>query len=668
MTRNALALFVVAVFAVGCNCGGATANPDAGPDAGPERDGGQLGNTDAGRDGGADAGQDGGADAGLDGGVDAGSCIAGVACMGSNNPCALPGTTVCTAGVSNCVSPGDQPDGTVCGASNVCNGGECISCPAGRACTPANLCHLGVTNCSTGAAVCVDSNTNAPAGTECGSNQVCSATGACQSCTANLSCTPMNVCLVGTTSCSTGAQTCTATSVSLDAGTPCGAAQVCSPSGTCVGCAAGQSCTLAGVECRATVVTCFTGQSVCTDTGPGPDGVGCDGGSCLAGSCRTPLVISSLVNLSTDALTPGRSCGEAPSWAITSLTATGAVLDGAPDAGCLAAGDRVMAIDLQGTPTDFSSVGNHDLFIVGSVDGGNVTFSQSVRPTGPGAPQNTLSTDGGQKLALFRVPVFGEVIITDAGVVTAAAFDGRTGGVVAFRARSLTVEGLISAQALGYRSGGWSQDDSDCLQNVTTGSGESLTGQSQDSTDPNGGGAGGIGAASGPSYNTNDPLNSSAGHSAAGQPGGNSQGRTIGAPGVAYGVANGTQLTMGSGASGNLTCTTAFSGPPQLLPYGQNAGGIVYLVVDQLQVTGTGRISADPTSLGRSTAASGGYVLLRGRTLNVGADRVTANGMVATSVMMISNTSSPGYVALHSVNAVTGTTQPAANVTTITTP
>ena len=125
---------------------------------------------------------------------------------------------------------------------------------------------------------------------------------------------------------------------------------------------------------------------------------------------------------------------------------------------------------------------------------------------------------------------------------------------------------------------------------------------------------------------------------------------------------------MGSGAGGNLTCTGAFSGVPRVVPVPSTAGGIVYVAANQLTVGPTGVITASAGTLGRSSAAAGGYVLLRGRQVDLGTLQVTADGSVATSVLAFNNVSSPGYVAIHYVTGTTGTTSPPAATTVITTP
>ncbi|MFO0583397.1 MAG: carboxypeptidase regulatory-like domain-containing protein [Anaeromyxobacter sp.] len=84
------------------------------------------------------------------------------------------GTRTCsgtTAGA--CTDTGlAKPDGTGCGTNQVCGGGVCNACAAGVGCMHDNFCKLGVVQCSTGFLVCADGG-NKPDGTACGASQIC---------------------------------------------------------------------------------------------------------------------------------------------------------------------------------------------------------------------------------------------------------------------------------------------------------------------------------------------------------------------------------------------------------------------------------------------------------------------------------------------------------------
>jgi hypothetical protein len=110
-------------------------------------------------------------------------------------------------------------------------------------------------------------------------------------------CVPENPCHTGwVTGCSKGVPICTDIGGWLSNGTSCGEDLVCYM-GECEPCAAGQSCQITDRwgnpdlwACRAGGITCDTGQPVCKDVGPAPDGTTCGGGGpwvCKSGACTT---------------------------------------------------------------------------------------------------------------------------------------------------------------------------------------------------------------------------------------------------------------------------------------------------------------------------------------------------------------------------------------------
>jgi hypothetical protein len=327
------------------------------------------------------------------------------------------------------------------------------------------------------------------------------------------------------------------------------------------------------------------------------------------------------------------------------------------------AGDEVILVNLQGSPSATANVGNWELLQIAGVEGAVVTFAAAKsRSYGDVGDESIGAGPTDQKVALVRVAEFGTLTVADGGTLTTGPWNGTTGGLLALRAAKLVVNGTITVAGLGYRSGQWSRDDDSCSENVDTESGESIGGPPVVSTAHQFGAPGGIGAESGVSFISNTPVNAGAGHSAAGGAGENGNGRTVGEPGAAYGAGDASRLTMGSGASGNLTCQNAFVGPA-LVPIGQQlAGGIVVLFADELDVGSGGRISADALPGGRDISASGGYVFVSGTTLGVGNNRVSASGGTAVpataAISGMTVASSDGYVVLK--GTVTGTTTPAA--------
>ncbi len=106
-------------------------------------------------------------------------CSAGQAC-GDAGPCEV-ATIACSTGEPVCALQGNMANGTRCGTNEVCNGGQCVACTAGLACATSNPCaSSGVTSCATGDVLCVSTG-NVPDGTSCGANELC-CDGVCATC------------------------------------------------------------------------------------------------------------------------------------------------------------------------------------------------------------------------------------------------------------------------------------------------------------------------------------------------------------------------------------------------------------------------------------------------------------------------------------------------------
>jgi hypothetical protein len=422
--------------------------------------------------------------------------------------------------------------------------------------------------------------------------------------------------------------------------------------------------------------TCAGGVVDCAADSAKDDGTTCTTGSCTRGECRENVTVSSESNISTTAISTGRVCAESVAYAVTALTATTATLSSEPVAGCLEPGDEVMLINMQGTPTTTPNIGVFELLHVQTVVGDVVTFTTSKAKFYGSADNSDAdigAAPGQQRVVLQRVPTFGKLTIANGSTLTASAWDGSTGGIVAVRANSFTIDGTVSARGLGYRAGRWSRDDGACAVSVHTEQGESIGGVGMASTAANGGGGGGIGEGT-QSYNSDAPVNGSAGHGTAGAAGGNFKGRAEALPGGTYGVADGSRITLGSGAGGNLTCAIGTFEPHLITVSEGHGGGAIALFGGSITVSATGALTANGT-LVRSTASSGGYILLRGTAIDFSTGSVAALGPTATNVLPDNNPETPvtnvggdGRIAVQYVTSVNGTSTPAAHTAQIAMP
>jgi len=548
------------------------------------------------------------------------------------------------------------------GCSGCSNDKSTAACDAGVACAtnPGAPCRKGTVACSP-AASCVDASPD-DAGLACGSGAVCNGSGACVACAAGAACDAGECRGAGQIACGTGAAACDS-STSLAPGTPCSSG-VCSGAGSCAQCDAGLACDT-GSECSSGAIACSTGAPRCQVSAVAAAGAPCDGGLCNGlGACAPDVTVSGTVDLSTDPITSGRDCAEGPSYGVQQLATNSAVLAGAPDAGCLSPGDEVMLIDLQGNPGAVVNVGVWETLRVQSIAGGSVQFTApKARFYGDTATGDEGIDDGGQHVALVRIPGYGHLDVAEGSLITTGRWDGGLGGVLALRAESLQVDGIISVEERGYREGAWSRDDPKCTDNVQTGQGESIAGPGTEVLEANFGGSGGIGPAAGHFFVSDEPTASTPGHAQPGAPGNNYEGRDAGDPGAAYGVADGGLLTMGSGSGGNLTCSDVVAQGPVLveLDFSQS-GGIIYLHAGTLTLGATGSITADGIGADVRNAAAGGSIMLRGVDLSLGTGQVSAAGGVTVDNGGTNPpvSASPGYITVFFKSSLAGTTSPPA--------
>lgn len=163
------------------------------------------------------------------------------------------------------------------------------------------------------------------------------------------------------------------------------------------------------------------------------------------------ITVASNKNINTDNMISGRSCadgGDAVNYTVTTSIATGSgtiTLSSTPSSGCLAAGDEIIIINLEGTSSDNANVGKYETATVGSISSATISLASTLANTYDGTTQ---------KIMVQRVPNYTSVTINGSTTLTASAWNGTKGGVLFFRATgTVTVTGTISVNSLGYRGG-----------------------------------------------------------------------------------------------------------------------------------------------------------------------------------------------------------------------
>lgn len=299
----------------------------------------------------------------------------------------------------------------------------------------------------------------------------------------------------------------------------------------------------------------------------------------------------------------------APSWAQASLLSLGTGSDGAlvvgstqlvdtvrssltdnvvaggtsltvGNAAGIAVGDEVLVIAQQGS----TGVGQYEFVRVAGVAGSTLTLASPLANAYAGATN---------RVTVQRVPNYTTVTVQSGGTLTAGAWDGTAGGIVAFRATgavNVLAGGAISADALGFRGGAPAPSNS----SANGRQGESYVGvgvQGQIAANAGAGGAGLFSSTSG----DNGYGGGGGGHATPGTNGQNDP-LSSGVGGGVYGSPTLSQIFLGSGGGSGGTDD---DNPDNAAPYpmaaggaGGRGGGIVFIAASSLTLTGDGRLSA----------------------------------------------------------------------------
>ena len=352
------------------------------------------------------------------------------------------------------------------------------------------------------------------------------------------------------------------------------------------------------------------------------------------------------VNINTSSCS-GRSGADAPNFSVTTNIPAGQKNITLASISGLAVCDEILIINLQGTATNYSSVGQYETKRIASINGNVITVDTNLANTYDGTTQ---------KIMVQRIPNYTNVTVS--GQMTANAWDGTKGGVLAFRANgSISVSGAITMDGKGYRcndsnvKGGESfcgvhgGGDFNCIESSCSPANSSDMkgicggGGSQSANNGSGGvgsvvggagGAGGNGGGAGGGYGTPGfggvDYKGSAVSVGKGQDGGENYSGNAGISNTAtYGGGAG-----GGGTYGNKELTVLFlgSGGGHTSNGCGHAGGIIFLAGNTINLSGkiqtNGLASSNPTS--RSGGSSGGSIKLFGNIIDTGNNNILVDG------------------------------------------
>ena len=122
--------------------------------------------------------------------------------------------------------------------------------------------------------------------------------------------------------------------------------------------------------------------------------------------------------------------------------AAGAITIPVTDASAFSEGDQIMIIQMQHT----SSAGTYEFRTIESIANNDITVNASLT--------NSYYQSTSSKAQIVRIPQYTDVSVHSGGSITAAAWDGNTGGILAFNASGeVTVDsgGSIDVSGLGFR-------------------------------------------------------------------------------------------------------------------------------------------------------------------------------------------------------------------------
>ncbi len=335
--------------------------------------------------------------------------------------------------------------------------------------------------------------------------------------------------------------------------------------------------------------------------------------------------------------------------AVTAAAAVGATQVTLAATDDFAVGDVVMIVQMRGgnlasTTTDPPAALDLAAVSAGQYDLVKVTAKNATQVTVSPALKNAYAATGAQAV---RVPQYTTVGVPDATSLTAKAWDGTTGGVLAFLATGTITtagSGTIHANAKGFRGGTRSNlyclppcapntmgagdaDDPTCNQGRR---GESFDGRPEAyGLDACGVGARGTGGGGGGHINAGGAGGGNGGPGGRGGNGWNNQEPYGGYPGAAVDASLRDRLTLGGGGGGGQQNNSPAPDDPSDVGRGGAGGGVVLIRGLSLDAAGAieanGQRGFDGASDGAGGGGAGGSVIVR-TVLSATCTAVRANG------------------------------------------
>lgn len=395
------------------------------------------------------------------------------------------------------------------------------------------------------------------------------------------------------------------------------------------------------------------------------------------------ITISSTKTIDTDIIAAGRTSADAVNFNIATTISSGATMVnlGAAPTG-LAVNDEIIIINLRGTSSTYSGVGQYETRQITAINTNTLTLSSALSNTYDGTTQ---------KIMVQRVPNYTNVTIQSGGTLTVSSYSnsGGKGGVLFFRASgTVTVSsgGTIDASGKGYAGGAGGASSTGGSGGMTyngiggTGGNWSCTNGTSGQGGGGGGGgnvactggAGTIGGAGGGGGSTGGG-GSGGGYGTVGLEGFNNSGSASGTSG-ANGGSNNTSGGAGGGGGSYGTASLSIlyfgsgggGGGGNNNPGGASGGaggGIVAFSAATVSISGNiysnGSTPSAPSSGGGGGGGAGGSILVKGDSLTLGTTLITASGGTHSGTgTTAGGDGGVGIVAIYSPNSVSGTTSP----------